>query len=138
MKRIWSVVVPLALLAACERPPTWGSDVVVQSQEAATDEESAGVEGATGGIVVNGIYQAPSPGYTLRAYYQRTGDEVKLVVNAHPPQGPDFAVITGKSYRVSIPVPAGTYSVRVVHEDEGTGDPGSRTVTRQRVTVSRN
>lgn len=137
MKRIWSVVVPLALLAACERPPTWGSDVVVQSQEAATDEETAWVEGATGGVVVNGVYQAPSPGYRLGAYYQRTGGEVKLVVNAHPPQGPDFAVVTGKSYRLTIPLPAGRYTVRVVHEDEATDGPGARTVARQQVTVTR-
>jgi hypothetical protein len=135
MNRTRSMILLLALLAACDSPTAWNADVAIESEAVDDVADVAAVEGATGGIVVNGVYRIPSPGYTLRAYYQRSGGDVTLYVKAGPPTGPDFAVISARTYRVTLPVPAGTYSVTVVHRDQAS-NAESREVASGEVTVS--
>jgi hypothetical protein len=134
MKRTWWVAPLLALLAACESPTAWRADVEIESEAVEDVADVAAVEGATGSIGVSGVYRIPSPGYTLQAYYQRAGRYMTLYVGANPPTGPNLAVISAKTYRVTIPVPAGTYAVRVVHRDHGSRN-RSREVANDEVTV---
>jgi hypothetical protein len=46
--------------------------------------------------------------------------------------------INGQGYRISVPLPAGMYNVRVMHHDQGTGDPNVRNVTITSVVAGRN
>lgn len=136
MRRIWSVLLPLSLMACTESPTSLRDDLVLEVQQAAAEQESATVEGAQGGVVVSGVYVAPTSGYTLRAAYHagRDGD-VTLFVSGFPPDAA-FGVVTAQGYRVSIPLPAGAHSVSVVHFDQR-GDGPSRNVATGQVTVTR-
>jgi hypothetical protein len=139
MNRTWSAVLLSLALAACGSPTAWNDDVVIESQAAQSVEDAADVQGATGGVAVHGVYRAPGSGYTQRAYYQRSDNDVTLYVGGYPPaDGGSHATITGHAYDLSIPLPAGTYTVRVVHHDQGTGDPNSRDVATAEATVTRN
>jgi hypothetical protein len=139
MNRTWSALLLSLALAACESPTAWNDDLVIESQAAQTTEDSATVQGATGGAVVQGVYRAPGSGYTLRAYYQFSGAEVTLFVGGYPPaDGGSRDVIIGHGYRIALPLSAGTYTVRVVHHDQGIGGPNSRDVASAEVTVARN
>jgi hypothetical protein len=136
MRRIWSVLLPLSLMACTENPAALRDELVLEVQQAAADQESAVVEGAQGGVVVSGVYVAPTSGYTLRAAYHagRDGD-VTLFVSGFPPDA-GFGVVSGHAYRVSIPLPAGSHTVRVVHYDQRSEGP-SRNVATGQVTVAR-
>ncbi len=140
MNRIWSAVLALPLaVAACDSPTAWDDDVVIEFQVAQTAEDSATVQGAAGGAVVRGVYRAPAFGYTLRAYYQVSGSEVTLNVGGYPPSaGGSAPAVTGMGYRLTIPLQAGTYTVRVVHHDQGPGDANARQVATAQVTATRN
>ena len=139
MKRTWSAILLCLAFAACESPSAWSEELVIESRAAQTVADSATVEGATGGVVVHGVYRAPSTGFTLRAYYDLTGNDVTLNVGGYPPvSGGTHPAINGQGYRISIPLPAGTYNVRVMHHDQGTGDPNARNVTLTNVVVGRN
>lgn len=139
MRRTWSAVVLSLTLAACGSPTAWSDDLVIESQAAQTAEDSATVQGAVGGVVVHGVYRAPGSGYTLRAYYVVSDGEVVVNVGGYPPvTGGSHAVITGIGYRLSIPLEAGTYTVRVAYHDQGTADSNSRPAATAEVTATRN
>lgn len=131
------MVLPLALLACTGSPTGLRDELVLEVQASQVAEESASVEGAQGGVVVNGVYRAPGSGYTLRAYYHLgTEGEVTLWVSSFPPAGPSLGVITGLAYRVTIPLPPGAHDVSVTHFDQRTEGP-SRNIATERVTVAR-
>ena len=135
MRRIWSVLLPLSLMA-CESPTSLQDELVLEVQQSEANEESAVVQGAQGGVVVSGVYTAPGSGYTLRAYYHAGGDgEVTLFVAGYPPAA-SLSVISGHAYRAAIPLAPGTHKVSVVHFDQRTDGPG-RTVATGQVTVTR-
>lgn len=139
MKRTWSAVLLALALAACESPTAWSDDLVIESQDTEIATDSATVQGAAGGVVVHGVYRAPSPAYTLRAYYQVSGEVVTLNVGGYPPAtGGSPAVITGIGYRLAVPLEAGTYTLHVIHHDQGTGNPNPRVVATAAVTPTRN
>ena len=140
MRRTWSAVLLLPLaFAACESPTAWNDDVVIEFQVAQTADDFATVQGAVGGVVVHGVYRAPGSGYTLRAYYVVSDGEVAVNVGGYPPvTGGSHAVITGIGYRLSIPLEAGTYTVRVAYHDQGTTDSNSRPAASAEVTATRN
>jgi hypothetical protein len=139
MKRTWSAMLLCLAFAACESPSAWSEELVIESRSAQTTADSATVEGATGGVLVHGVYRAPAANYTLRAYYDLSGDEVTLMLGGYPPaSGVTLPAIEGMGYRISIPLDAGTYTVRVVHHDQGTGNPDSRDVAAADVVVGRN
>jgi uncharacterized protein (DUF2141 family) len=139
MKRTWSAILLCLAVAACESPSAWSEELVIESRSAQTAADSATVEGATGGVVVHGVYRAPAANYTLRAYYDLSGDEVTLNVGGYPPaSGITLPAIEGMGYRITIPLDAGTYTVRVMHHDQGTGDPNARNVAATNVVVGRN
>ncbi|HEX6371164.1 MAG TPA: hypothetical protein VF006_19755 [Longimicrobium sp.] len=137
MRRIWSVLLPLALAACSENPVGRQADVVLEVQASAIDMEDAVVEAVQGGVAVRGVYVAPTSGYTLRAFVRESaGGDVVVTVGGYPPDAA-FHVVSGLEYRATIPLAPGTRTVSVRHF--GGGDPpGSpRDVTRQQVTVSR-
>ena len=139
MKRIWSAVLLSLALAACESPTSWGKDLVIETRPTQTAADSARVEGAAGGMVVDGVYRAPGTGYTLRAWYDFAGGDVTVHVEGHAPaDGGTHPAITGSGYRISIPFAPGTYTVRVVHQDKGGGDPSPRDVATAEVTIAYN
>lgn len=139
MRRTWSAVLLSLALAACESPTAWNDDVVIEFQVAQTTADSAAVEGAAGGAVVRGVYRAPAFGYTLRAYYQVSGNEVTLNVGGYPPTtGGTAPGVTGMGYRITLPLEAGTYTVHVIHHDQGIGEPNPRVVATAEVTATRN
>jgi hypothetical protein len=139
MKRIWSAVLLSLALAACESPTSWGKDLVIEPRPAQTAADSATVEGASGGMVVHGVYRTPGTGYTLRAWYDFVGDEVTVHVEGNPPaDGGVRPASTGSGYRISIPFASGTYTVRVVHQDQGDGNPSPRDVATAEITITYN
>ena len=135
MRRPWFVLLSLVLAACSESPTGLQRDVAIQVEEAESSTESATVEGAPGAVVVRGVYTAPTSGYTLRASYF-DGDDGHVVVHVHG-KAPDaaFHVITGHAYRVTVPLPAGTHTVHVMHDDDR--EAGVREVAVQQVTVAR-
>lgn len=137
MKRIWSAVLFSLALAACESPTSWGKDLVIESEPTQVNADSATVQGAAGGMVVQGVYLAPGAGYTLRAWYDFVGPEVTVYVEARQPaDGGTRPALTGTGYRISIPFPPGTYAVRVVHRDDGA--PAPRKVATAAITIGYN
>lgn len=139
MKQPWSAILLSLALAACGSPTSWSEELVIESSPAQATADAATVEGATGGLVVSGVYQAPGTGYTLRAYYNVLGDEVTLNVGGYGlGAGATRGAATGQGYRISIPVSAGTYRVRVTHHDQDGGDANSRQVASAEVVVRRN
>lgn len=137
MTRTWSAILLTLALGGCGSPTEWSEDLVIESRATESAADSATVEGATGGIVVQGVYRAPSSGYTLRAYYHLSGREVVLNVGGYPPTDVSLPAFTGKGYRISIPLDAGSYRVRVTHHDQGTGEANSRQVTVADATAGR-
>ncbi len=137
MKRTWLAVLLALALAACESPTSWGKDLVIESEQTQVNADSATVQGAAGGMVVQGVYRAPGTGYTLRAWYDFVGPEVTVYVEARQPaDGGTRPAIAGTGYRISIPFPPGTYRVRVMHRDEGA--PAPREVATAAVTIGVN
>lgn len=135
MRRPWFVLLSLVLAACSESPTELLRDVSIQVEDAETATESAAVESVEGGVVVRGVYTAPTSGYTLRASYF-DGDDGHVVVHVHGKSpGSAFHVISGHAYRVTVPLPAGTHTVRVMHDDDR--EAGIREVTVQQVTVAR-
>lgn len=132
MRRTWFVLLCLALIACSNDPTGPGAPLALQVEDAQTTVESAVVESARGAAVVRGVYVAPNSGYTLRAEYTRDGDGVTLSIQGVAP-GASFAVISGHEYRATLPLPAGTHTVRVIHE---TANGLRYQVARQQVTVS--
>lgn len=120
MKPTWSAVLLGLALAACESPTSWSSGLVMEHEPTQATADSATVRGAAGGMVVQGVYRAPGTGYTLRAWYGFAGTEVTVHVEGrHPADGGAGPAVTGTGYRVGIPFSPGTYTVRVVHQDDG-------------------
>lgn len=137
MRRIWSVFLPLALMACAESPTgVRGDELVLQVQDSEANSESAAVQGVQGGVAVSGVYVAPGSGYTLRAaYHTGRGGEVTLFVSGFPPDV-SLGVISGHAYRATVPLPSGVHTVTVVHFDQRTSG-GGRTVATGEVTVAR-
>lgn len=139
MRRTWSAVLLLSFaLAACGSPVAWGADLVLERREAQSAEDSAAVRGAQGGIVVDGVYRAPSTGFALRAYYDVSGGDVTVYVSGYPPEGGTLPAVTGLGYHITFGLPAGTYDVTVRHEDQDAGNPAPRDVATAEVTVGHN
>lgn len=137
MKRIWPVML-FSALAACEPPAAAREEMTIESRSAQTTADSATVSASADGIAVEGVYRAPGTAYRLRAEYDRSGDGVTVIVRGYlPANGATHPAITGIGYRIVAPVPAGTYTVRVVHHDQGSGNPNPRDVTTAPVTVTR-
>lgn len=137
MKRIWPVLLPLALMA-CSDNPVWQDGLVLEVQASAADAEGAVVEGARGGVAVRGVYLAPTSGYTLRAFYHEgRGGDVLVTVGGYPPAEGAFAVVTPLEYRVTVPLAPGTRTVTVRHFGARDADQGTREVARRQVTVAR-
>lgn len=137
MKRIWPAVLLSLALAACESPTSWGRELVIEHELTQETADSATVQGAAGGMVVQGVYRAPGTGYALRAWYDFVGAEVTVYVEGRlPADGGTRPALTGTGYRISIPFPPGTYTVRVVHRDDGA--PAPREVATAEVTIAYN
>jgi hypothetical protein len=137
MRRIWSVLLPLALMACSENPVARQAELVLEVQQAAVAEEGATVEGVQGGLSVRGIYVAPTSGYALRAFVRERGNgEVLVTVAGYPPNAA-FHVISGLEYRVSISIAPGRRTVTVRHVGGGSTPESTRDVVTQQVTVSR-
>lgn len=138
MRRIWSVILPLALMACAESPTgVRGDEAVLQVQDSEANDESAAVKGVQGGVSVSGVYVAPGSGYTLRAaYHTGRGGDVMLFVSGIPADV-SLGVISGHAYRATLPLSAGTHTVTVVHFDQRTSN-GGRTIATHEVTVARN
>jgi hypothetical protein len=137
MRRIWSVLLPLALVACSENPVGRQAEVVLEVQEAEAAVEGAVVEGVQGGVLVRGVYVAPTSGYTLRAFVRESPNgDVAVTVGGYPPAGA-FHVITGLGYRVTVPLSPGTRTVSVRHFAAGNPVENSRDIATQQVTVSR-
>lgn len=134
MRRIWSVLV-LATLAACSDPAGPAHELALQLEEAQSIQETADVEAQPGAVVVRGVYVAPSSGYTLRADYRLTrgGGVIVTISGVAPAAG--LAVISRLGYRATVPLPAGTHTVRVMHRDPGLASGDRRLVATQQVTV---
>lgn len=134
MRRILPVLLCLAL-GACSDSTGPTDELALQVEASQTVQEGATVESAPGAAVVRGVYVAPTSGYTLRAELQvGSGGEVTVSIAGVRPDAA-FAVISALSYRATVALPAGTHTVRVVHEDPSRSDGARRVVTRQRVTV---
>ncbi|HYW11755.1 MAG TPA: hypothetical protein VE871_07345 [Longimicrobium sp.] len=137
MKRIWPAVLLSLALAACESPTSWGKELVIESQPVLAAADSATVQGAAGGMVVHGVYRAPGTGYTLRAWYDFVGDAVTVYVEGRlPADGATREALTGTGYRISIPFSPGSYTVRVMHRDDGA--PAPREVATAAITIGYN
>lgn len=137
MRRIGSVLLPLALIACSENPVGHQAEVVLEVQQAAVAEEGATVEGVHGGVSVRGVYVAPTSGYALRAFvHQAAGGDVLVTVQGYPPNAA-FHVITGLEYRVTIPLTPGRRRVSVRHVGGGSTPESIRDIITQQVTVSR-
>lgn len=137
MRRIWSVLLPLALMARSENPVGRQAELVLEVQQAAVAEGGATVEGVNGGLSVRGVYVAPTSGYALRAFvHEAPGGNVLVTVEGYPPNAA-FHVISGLEYRVSIPLAPGRRSVTVRHVGAGSTPESTRDVVTQQVTVSR-
>lgn len=137
MRRTWSAALVALALAACENPVEWDGDVVLERRALQTTADSATVVGARQGIEVQGVYRAPGTGYALRAWSEASAGTLTVYVEGTLPSGGTHPATTGLGYRVTIGRPAGTYTVRVVHQDQGSGNPNPREVATARVTVGR-
>ncbi|HEX2207042.1 MAG TPA: hypothetical protein VHG93_05120 [Longimicrobium sp.] len=133
MRRFSLVLVSLALAACSDDPAGPGDELTLKVEQAEVVRETAAVEGAAGAVVVQGTYVAPSSGYTLRADYRVTSGGVIVSITGVPP-GIGFHVISGLDYRATVPLPAGTHTVRVIH-GEADRDATRHLVARQQVTV---
>lgn len=137
MRRIWSVLLPLALMACSDNPVGRHAELVLEVQQAAVAAEGATVEGRQGGVGVRGVYVAPTSGYTLRAFvHEAAVGDVLVTVSGYPPDGA-FPVISGLEYRASVPLAAGTRTVTVRHVGGGSTPESTRDIVTQQVTVSR-
>lgn len=86
-------------------------------------EQAATAQGAAGGAVVRGTVSTPTPCHRLTGAVQRAGETVTLTVSAAAdPEAMCIQSIGSIPYTATIRgLPAGSYTVRVVHTYPGTG-----------------
>lgn len=94
-----------------------------QGGSSAGGEQGATAQGAAGGAVVRGTMSTPTPCHRLTGAVQRAGETVTLTVSAAAdPEAMCIQSIGSIPYTATIRgLPAGSYSLRVVHTYPGTG-----------------
>jgi hypothetical protein len=147
MRNVLAAALLLPLLAGCAQPSqsaSGGSDSAVvpsappaqegaqqvtvqltqgEGSSSAGDDQRATVEAAAGGATVRGVMSTPNPCHRLSGTVERAGSTVTLRVSAAV--DPDVMCIASIG---SIPytavlrgLPAGSYTLRVLHTYPGTG-----------------
>ena len=86
-------------------------------------EQGATAQGAAGGAVVRGTMSTPTPCHRLAGAVQRAGETVTLTVSAAAdPDAMCIQSIGSIPYTATVRgLPAGSYTLRVVHTYPGTG-----------------
>lgn len=94
-----------------------------QAGSSTGDEQRATAEGAAGGAVVRGTVTTPNPCHRLAGAVERSGETVTVRVTATAdPDQMCIASIGAIPYTATVRgLPAGTYTLRVLHLYPGTG-----------------
>lgn len=94
-----------------------------EAGSAAGEDQRATAEGAAGGATVRGVMSTPNPCYRLTGAVERAGSTVTLRVSgAADPDAMCIQSIGSIPYTATIRgLPAGSYTLRVVHTYPGTG-----------------
>jgi hypothetical protein len=89
------------------------------------EEQRAAAEGAAGGAVVRGTISTPNPCHRLSGAVQRSGTTVTVTISATvDPDVMCIASIGNIPYTATLRgLPAGRYTLRVLHTYPGTGWP---------------
>jgi hypothetical protein len=108
------------------------------SQQIATTpgmSESVEISVLPGVIRMEGLFLSPSPCHRIEADYDRSGNDISLLVTATPTQSTCPAVTQAISYQAdALGIEPGTYRVRVSHR---TANATPRQITDESVSVSR-
>lgn len=109
-----------ASMPASDAQPT--VELAARPLQPAPDEGSARATGGEGRIAVQGALPTPTPCYTLSGEARREGETITLTVQARANEGGCIQMIAGFAYDATVRgVPAGRYTLRVVHAYAGTG-----------------
>jgi hypothetical protein len=97
-------------------------ELAARPLQPAPDEGSARASGGEGRIAVQGALPTPTPCYTLSGEARREDAVITLTVQARANEGGCIQMIAGFAYDATVRgVPAGRYTLRVVHAYAGTG-----------------
>lgn len=146
MRNVLAAALLLPLLAGCAQPsqsasgggdsavvpsapPAQGAQQVTvqltqgEGGSSAGDDQRATAEAAAGGATVRGVMSTPNPCHRLSGAVERAGSTVTLRVSATAdPDVMCIASIGSIPYTAAIRgLPAGSYTLRVVHTYPGTG-----------------
>lgn len=145
-RAVAALALPLAAVAACSDGATAPGDTAPQaslSTSAFIEASAAGseptqipdVRTSAGRVDITGTIRTPSPCQQVRAEASRQGTTLRLTVTARPRDVMCIAVLGHIPYEAALTaVPAGRYTLTVVHAYENTGWPDAE-VLRSTVTV---
>lgn len=121
-RRILRLLLAPLLLGASMPDAQPTVELTARPLQPAPDEGFARATGAQGRIAVEGALPTPTPCYTLSGEARREGEVVTLTVQARASEGGCIQMIAGFAYDATVRgVPAGRYTLRVVHAYAGTG-----------------
>jgi hypothetical protein len=99
-----------------------GGPITVELRQRAASGDTDGATGGTGTVTVRGSMPAPNPCYTLSGAAASEGRTLTLTVTGRPGDGMCAQMIATLGYDATLRgVPAGSYTLRVVHTYVGTG-----------------
>ena len=133
------LVVPLLLACSMNTPGDGGTassasaaPVTVELTQRAPAADTDGATGGTGTVAVRGTITTPNPCFKLAGAAAREGSTLTLTVTASPGAEVCVQSIGTLGYDATLRgVPAGSYTLRVVHTYVGTGWGTETAQTRQ-------
>jgi hypothetical protein len=131
----------LGAAIACGGSPTAPSPVLSSFQVSGgtsfgSPPAPPSVQVSPGRVAITAETNTPTPCYTLAGDFTAASRELRLHVDARPSEVGGCVLVLGRfSYNAVIMLPAGNYTLVVVHAFPGTGWPATE-VLRQTVTVN--
>ena len=113
-------------------PPSSGGPITVELTQRAPSGTGDGATGGTGTVTVRGTISTPNPCYALSGAAASEGRTLTLTVTARSNAEVCVQSIGTLGYDATLRgVPAGSYTVRVVHTYTGTGWPTQTAATHE-------
>ena len=114
------------------QPPAAGGPVTVEFKQREPGGAPDGATGGTGTVAVRGTVSTPNPCYALSGTAARDGSTLTLTVTARSTAEVCIQSIGTLAFDATLRgVPAGSYTVRVVHTYGGTGWETKTAMTQQ-------
>jgi hypothetical protein len=114
------------------QPPAAGGPVTVEFKQREPGGAPDGATGGTGTVDVRGTVSTPNPCYALSGTAAREGNTLTLTVTARSTAEACIQSIGTLAFDATLRnVPAGSYTVRVVHTYAGTGWETKTAMTQQ-------